>query len=62
MRVNDLFGVIRGKPAFLSITNSLSFIPTYKGIIELDYFLEMYLHNKHNRISVKKQNKLSYLI
>lgn len=54
MRVNDLFGVIRGKPAFLSITNSLSFIPTYKGIIELDYFLEIHLHNKHNRISVEK--------
>lgn len=54
MRVNDLFGVIGGKPALLSITNSLSFIPTYKGITELDYFLEKYLHNKHNRISVKK--------
>lgn len=58
MRVNDLFGVIRGKPALLSVTNSLSFIPTYKGIIELYYFLEKYLHNKHNRISVKKKNNL----
>lgn len=57
MRVNDLFGVIRRKPALFSVTNSLSFIPTYKGIIELDYFLEMYLHNKLNRISVEKINK-----
>lgn len=57
MRVNDLFGVIRGKPAFLSITNSLSFIPTYKEITEIDYILEMYLHNKHNRISVKKNKQ-----
>lgn len=54
MRVNDLFGVIRGKPALLSVTNSLSFIPTYKEITEIDYILEMYLHNKHNRISVEK--------
>lgn len=54
MRVNNLFGVVRGKPAFLSVTNSLSFIPTYKEITEIDNILEMYLHNKHNRISVKK--------
>lgn len=55
MRVNNLFGVVRGKPAFLSVTNSLSFIPTYKEITEIDNILEMYLHNKHNRISVEKK-------
>lgn len=54
MRVNDFFGVIRRKLVFFFVTNSFFFILIYKGIIELDYFLEMYLYNKYNRISVEK--------
>lgn len=57
MRVNDFFGVIRRKLVFFFVTNSFFFILIYKGIIELDYFLEMYLYNKYNRISVEKINK-----
>lgn len=55
MRVNDFFGVIRGKLVFFFVTNSFFFILIYKEIIEIDNILEMYLYNKYNRISVKKK-------
>lgn len=61
MRVNDLFGVIRGKPALLSVTNSLSFIPTYKEITELDYFFRKVLTQFTQQDQCKK-NKTNLVI